>query len=228
MVDRSAWAAMLKAKSAFDPHFTFHLGDFCDTACFRTGATNAEKREGYRGDISTGLTHLDQLQPQLVLCGNHEARFYKAAQDGDGRIAELAGELVNHVERFVGDQLKAELVPYNGVLQGRMLGNYLLTHGTIYNVNAARDMAETYGNVIFGHTHTCADAMGRRVDQPRGINIGTLTDRRCMEYAHLRRQTIAWRQGWIYGEYCDTDLQPFLHIHQNEGHKIEFPHAQAA
>lgn len=225
MVDRSAWDAMLQAKKAFDPDFTFHLGDFIDTTCWRSGASGSDLAEDYRGDVATGLIHLDQMQPQLVLSGNHEARLWRELGNKDGRIAGLADELIKHIRSQV-KQWGAEFVEYDGILQGRYLGNYLLTHGTIYNQMACRDMAEMYGNVIFGHTHTAGSAAGRRTDRPNGINIGTLTDVRSMDYAHCRRQTLAWRQAWIYGEYTSDELIPNLHIHKNE--PLEFEKAKHA
>ena len=225
MVDRSAWGAMLKAKKAFKPDFTFHLGDFVDTTCWRSGASGGDLAEDYRGDISTGLTHIDQLEPQLVLCGNHEARLWRELNNKDGKIAGLASELISHIRKAV-IKGNAEFVEYDGILQGRMLGDFLLTHGTIYNQMACRDMAEMYGNVIFGHTHTAGIGQGRGARRPMGINIGTLTDLRSMDYAHCRRQTLAWRQAWVYGEYTDNELQANLHIHNDE--KIEFPKAEKA
>ena len=225
MVDRSAWQAMLKAKESHDPHFTFHLGDFVDTTCWRSGASGGDLADDYRGDISTGLTHLDQLQPQLVLCGNHEARLWRELNNKDGKIAGLASELISHIRRAV-IKGNAEFVEYDGILQGRMLGDFLLTHGTIYNQMACRDMAEMYGNVIFGHTHTAAIQQARGMNQAMGVNVGTLTCKHAMEYAHCRRQTLAWRQAWVFGEYCDTKLMPNLHIHANE--PIKFEKAQNA
>ena len=225
LVDRSAWQAMLKAKESHDPHFTFHLGDFVDTTCWRSGASGGDLAEDYRGDISTGLTHLDQLQSQLVLCGNHEARLWRELNNKDGKIAGLASELISHIRKQV-TQWGAEFVEYNGLFQGRMLGNFCLTHGTIYNQMACRDMAETYGNVIFGHTHTAGIQQARGMNQAIGVNIGTLTDRAEMHYANCRRQTLAWRQAWVYGEYCDNELIPNLHIHKNE--PIKFEKAQNA
>ena len=224
-VDKSAWSAMLKAKEAFDPAFTFHLGDFVDTTGWRSGARGGDLADDYRGDISTGLVHLDQLRPQLVLCGNHEARLWRELRNEDGRIAGLADELIGHMRKNITKQ-GAEFVEYNGVFQGRMLGDYLLTHGTIYNQMVCRDMAERYGNVIFGHTHTAGIAQARSARPAQGVNIGTLTDVREMEYAHTRPQTFAWRQAWVYGEYTDDELIPQLHIHKHE--PITFPKAAKA
>ena len=38
LASRSALNALLKFKADFRPHFTAHLGDFCDTTAWRSGA----------------------------------------------------------------------------------------------------------------------------------------------------------------------------------------------
>ena len=117
--------------------------------------------------------------------------------------------------------LNAELVEYKGIWEGRMLGSALLTHGSIFNVNAARDMAEMYGGgdvkqVVFGHTHTVGIGMARHQQPSMGINIGCMTDQRNMDYAANRRQTLAWTNAFIYGEYCKNDFKHHLEIVDNE------------
>jgi hypothetical protein len=106
-------------------------------------------------------------------------------------------------------------IPYTGVWQVYKLGNYTFTHGTIYNENSARDMAEMYGNVIFAHTHKTMQQVGRRIDSPIGISVGTLTRRGAMDYANTRRSTLGWSQGFVFGEYDDNSLHPTLHTHDN-------------
>lgn len=34
-----------------------------------------------------------------------------------------------------------------------------------------------------------------------------------MEYANTRISTLAWSQGFVYGEYNELSLHPKLHIH---------------
>ena len=111
--------------------------------------------------------------------------------------------------------MNALLIPYTGVWQFYQLANYKFTHGTIYNETAARDMAEMYGNVIFAHTHKPTQAVGRRIDSPIGISVGTLTRRGAMDHANTRRSTLGWGQGFVYGEYNDNSLYPQLHSHDN-------------
>lgn len=212
-VDREAWTAALKFKRDLRPDFAFHLGDFCDTSAFRSGRSENDGSEPVEPDLVTGLNHLGELEPQLVLCGNHEQRLWRFLGSRNEVVAYAAHHAVMQLRDTVR-HLKAELVEYEGIWSGRMLGNHLLTHGTIYNVNAARDMAEMYGNVIFGHTHTVAIGTGRRADRPTGYNIGALVSAPNMDYAANRRQTMAWTSAWVHGEYCDNDCRPTLHIHR--------------
>jgi hypothetical protein len=103
------------------------------------------------------------------------------------------------------------LLPYTGIEQGRTIGGYFYTHGTVYGENCCRDMAEMYGNVVSAHTHRCAVAKGRRSDNPTGYCVGTLTRKGAMEYAKCRRATMAWSQGFVFGEYCSDQSQLYLH-----------------
>lgn len=78
-------------------------------------------------------------------------------------------------------------------------------------------MAEMYckdgvGVVISAHTHAPGMAMGRRDDNPLGVNVGTLTRRACMDYANNRRKTFSWGQAICFGEYCDDLLIPTLYV----------------
>ena len=212
-VDRDAWRAALKAQSDYNPHFTFHLGDFCDTGAFRSGRGENDGSDPVDPDLTSGLVHLRELEPQLILCGNHEQRLWRYLSSRNDIVAYASHQAINCIHRCASD-LHAELVEYTGIWSGRMLGNHLLTHGTIYNVNAARDMAEMYGNVIFGHTHTVAIGKGRRIDNPTGYNIGALVSAPNMDYAANRRQTMAWTTAWVRGEYCDNDCRPEIIIHR--------------
>lgn len=225
-IDRQAWDEALAHKRDFAPHFTAHLGDYCDTTAFM-GAHGAEANpEPVSPDIETGLMHLNMLEPQLVMDGNHDQRPYRYLNSKSEIKAYAAFHATQAMQKCIRQELKAEHHLYTGGEQGVMLGNFRLMHGTIYNVNAARDMAETYGNVIFVHTHTVAVANARHHSQAQGINAGCLLDVKAMTYAQNRRQTKAWQHAWVYGEYCDTECRPILHTRRMPEENI--PHAQQA
>lgn len=230
-INRRAWDKALAIKKDLDPDFTFHLGDFLDTTAFMSGmAGSGREQESPKADLECGLFHLQTMEPDLVLCGNHEDRLWRHLESKSYIVAEYAHDIIGKVQAACKG-MGSELVPYSGQFQGVMMGPALLTHGTIFNVNAARDMAETYGSnevrfVIFGHTHTVAIGMARAAHGCMGINVGALTDRRAMEYAKNRRQTWAWVNACITGEYCDNDMVYQLHVLDQE--KAIFNQAEAA
>jgi hypothetical protein len=110
-------------------------------------------------------------------------------------------------------------IPYDGVFQRLVIGNVTFTHGTIYNENSARDMAEMYGGqVIFAHTHRAQIGEGRTFQESTGYCVGTLTRRGEMDYAKCRRATFGWRQGLVFGEIGPKDSAIWL-LTRNEFQK---------
>ena len=194
----------------------FHLGDFTDTNAWMSSNPDGEG-EAVDEDLSLGIQHLEELGVTLALAGNHEARLWKHLTSGNQLKAYAAQKAVAFLEESIA-RIGAKFVKYQGVYSTHRIGNGILTHGTIYNENSARDMAELYAKggvnlVISAHTHRCAYAKGRRDDNPTGINVGTLTREMAMEYANIRKATLAWSQGFAWGEYCDDRCVAWLHEH---------------
>lgn len=223
LIDPLASKAVVDFVKAFKPHRFDHLGDFTDLSPMMGGG--AGQGDPLAPDVEEGLAFIEMLKAfkdlELVLHeGNHEARLRRLAQSTNEVVAECARLLLLQIEQCA-KKLKAKYLPYKGIWSGDRVGNALLTHGSIYNENACRDMAEMYCKggvsvVIFGHTHAPGMAMGRRDDNPIGINVGTLTRRACMDYANSRRKTLSWGQAIVYGEYCDDLLVPTLYVHPLE------------
>ena len=132
--------------------------------------------------------------------GNHENRIPRLLNHRNALISYAAQQATKFIdEAFV--KIGCRRIPYNGVFQRLVVGNVTFTHGTIYNENSARDMAEMYGgNVIFAHTHRAQIGEGRTIKESTGYCVGTLTRRGEMDYAKARRATLGWRQGIVYGE----------------------------
>ena len=71
--DDEAIKAVLKFKRTWKPHRNIHLGDFIDTAAFRSGAIGTpDEAVDLVGDLGHGLNFLRALEPTDVLNGNHE------------------------------------------------------------------------------------------------------------------------------------------------------------
>jgi len=223
LIDPIAGKAVTDFVKAFEPHRFDHAGDFTDLSPLM--GNGAGQGDPLAPDVEEGLAFLEQLKAYkdlelIIHDGNHEARLWRLSQSKNEVIAECARSLLLQIQQHAL-KLKAKQVPYRGIWSGARIGNGFITHGSIYNENACRDMAEMYAKdgvsvVIFGHTHAPGIAMGRRDDNPIGINVGTLTRRACMDYANTRRKTFSWGQAICYGEYSDNLVVPTLYVHPLE------------
>jgi hypothetical protein len=199
------------------PAIRIHLGDFCDTAAFRSGARGTSDESDPVGpDIDSGLTFLREMRATHVLCGNHEDRLWRMRESPNAVVADAAQKAVQAIEDCC-NELGAVLVAYDGVFQRLHLGDTTFCHGTMYGENATRDHAEAFGNVVHAHTHRAALAYGRRSDNPRGIGVGTLSCKREHGYAKARRATLAWSQAYCYGgvTHNSSSLNLCLGPHEN-------------
>jgi len=210
-VDKVAAAAVCKFREAWKPSMVVHLGDFVDTAAFRSGAKGSSDESTPIGpDIDAGCKFLQELRPTMVITGNHEQRLYRLQDHHNAIISDCAMSIVSRLQKQM-KQLKAEYVENWSIRDYRMVGNYKLMHGFTFSENAGRDMAESMGNVIFGHTHRPSVSKGRRDDNPSGYCVGTLANIPNMDYASARRSTQSWAGGFVWGEYCDDRTVLWLH-----------------
>jgi predicted phosphodiesterase len=228
--DRTALDAVIKARAGWlrpdSGDQMVHLGDFTDTLAWMTSNEDGEG-EPVSEDIALGLQHLEELGVTLALGGNHEVRLWKHLQSSNQIKAYAAAQAIKTLEEGVA-AIGAKFVKYKGVYSTVRLGDGIFTHGTIFNENACRDMAEMYAKggvrkVISGHTHRCGVGMGRRDDNPVGFNPGTLTREECMDYALTRRATLSWSQGFVYGEYCDDEMVAWLHVQPRHATEWRLP-----
>jgi predicted phosphodiesterase len=209
--DKTAISAVLRMREKWRPDLVIHLGDWCDTTAFRSGAIGtSDESEPVAPDIDGGIAFLKELRPTHVLDGNHEDRIPRMLSHRNALVAYAAQQATNFIdESFI--KIGCRRIPYDGVFQRLVIGNVTFTHGTIYNENSARDMAEMYGgNVVFAHTHRAQIGEGRTIKESTGYCVGTLTRRGEMDYAKARRATLGWRQGIVYGEIGPKDSAVWL------------------
>jgi Calcineurin-like phosphoesterase len=209
--DKTALEAVLSMREKWNPTIVVHLGDWCDTTAWRSGANGSpDESEPVSPDIDGGIAFLRDYRPTHVLDGNHEDRIPKHLNDRRAIVAYAAQQASNYIDENF-QKIGCRRIPYDGVYQRLVIGNVTFTHGTIYNENSARDMAEIYkGNVVFAHTHRAQVGEGRTIDESTGYCVGTLTRRGEMDYAKARRATLGWRQGMVYGEIGPKDSAVWL------------------
>lgn len=209
--DPIATSAVLDFRARWKPDLMAHLGDWTDMTALRAGAKGGpDETEPIAPDIERGLEFLEQLECNLVFCGNHEQRAFRLAHHYNAVVQLAARTIICEMQKTC-DKLHAELVPWDVFGGWRPVGNFLLGHGTMFNENCPRDHAEAFGNCIFGHWHRTGQAKGRRLDNPTGYCVGTLTRIGNMDYASNRRSTLAWSQGMAFGYYTDNQTVVWLH-----------------
>ena len=224
-INRAAADELMRFKREFSPHITIHLGDFLDTTAFMRSAGPDERGQSVIDDCTAGIDFLRELQPNVVFVGNHDYRLYKETRCSDKRVEAAAQYVIERLEACVA-LLGADLVPYTGVLDGigwRRIGRVVFGHGVMYGEQAARDHAEAFGrSCVFGHTHKLLRQPGRTMTASTGYSIGCLCDKPAMRYAAGRRATMAWDNGWLYGEIMEDE--EWLHLHSaRAGKATEIP-----
>ena len=203
-IDPEARAAALAFKERWKPDTTIHLGDFIDLSGFRAGAVRDSNDPDHADDIITdlvaGVEFLHELEPQYILCGNHEARLYRLSKSPNAVLAYAANMTIGKIQQ-TAESLKAKLTPYSN-RSWIELGDTKFMHGHMCNVAAIRDHAEAHGNVVIAHLHRVGWERARRSDSASGYCVGMLADFG-MEYASATRSNLAWSQGFAYGYYSD-------------------------
>lgn len=206
--DDDAIKQVLKFKRLWKPHRVIHLGDFIDTAAFRSGASGtADEAVELKGDLGHGLNFLRALEPTDVLIGNHEVRLYNAAQHYNAVKAYAAQAMIDETRNLLRSMKTQYIETYDINRSWITLGDTKFLHGWVYSEDAIKQHAEHYGKVVLAHLHRPGIEPGRRSDNPVGHCVGFLADRDKLGYATARRSTARWALGFGYGEYRDGDCQ---------------------
>lgn len=204
--DPEALKTVLKFKSIYKPHRTFHLGDFVDMAAFRSGAhgTNDEFMS-IESDLTHGLNFLKELRPTDLLNGNHEIRLWKLAEHHNAIISTAAGRIINDI-KDLAVRMKTNYVEHYDVNRSWIqLADTKMMHGWWFSEQAIRDHAESHGKCVIAHLHRTGSAQGRRSDHPTAYCVGTLANIPALTYANTRRATLAWNHGFCWGEFSDEE-----------------------
>ena len=160
-----------EATEDFKPHLRIFGGDLVDARPLRRGAGPEERAESMVDDWQKGLNFLCDWKPTHALLGNHDIRLYHLAEADKGVESDFAHSGIMQLEETF-KKINCEWLPYHkrkGVFE---FGKLKFLHGFFSGVNSARQMALTYGNCVFGHTHTISEhsipGLSRRVARGAG------------------------------------------------------------
>lgn len=223
LVHPQALEDVLEFKRRFQPDIRFELGDFVDTAAFRSGAAGTkDEAKSPRDDEARAHSWLDRYEPNRVAFGNHDWRLYELQDHPKGIVSALAtemwGKLVGHVER-----LGAKWVPYDIEDGWLSEGGTFWGHGFMYSANAVRDHAEMLGGpVVMAHLHTPQQVEGRTLRDSTSFCVGALADDRKLTYGRRRRNSLTHGHGLVYGEMSETESHLWL-VRSPNGEHLHFP-----
>lgn len=203
-------------------------GDLLDLEAFMGSVKDRDSVEPVADDVDEGIRILNRIADACLAVGahlvfnegNHEARLWRAIS-GNNEMAAFAAFKIQQDMKQAVRRAGGTYIEYRGIWKGYLLGaTCLITHGSVFNVNAARDMAMAYclrgiSTVIFNHTHSPGWAIGNRDDAPMGINAGHLQRRAhpAASFADGRLKTFSWMPGCAFGEFADDACVPQLYVH---------------
>jgi len=205
-IDPEARDAVLQFADRWKPKTRLHLGDEIDFAAFRGGAikdsNSADHSESVNDDIEAAITFHAEFAPHFLTLGNHDDRPYNLRNSPNALLAHAAQSSINQLER-AWKKARTTVLPYHP-RRFVDLGGTKFLHGFVYNVAAIRDTAETYGSsTVMAHIHRTGEEQARTLYVATGYAVGMLF-KFDAQYSKTKRQSLAHKQGFAYGEYCDT------------------------
>jgi predicted phosphodiesterase len=172
-------------------------GDIWDFRAWRKGADEEEKRERVRIDFEAGMRFVEEYRPTHITLGNHDVRLWDQRERGNGPMACYAGELIEQFDALTR-KLKTKVLPYDkskGILR---IGKLKVAHGFFDGQNAARQMAQAYGSILFGHGHAIDVASSPSDERRAARMIGCLCQLR-FQYNRTHVGSLRQAHGWAYG-----------------------------
>ena len=210
LADPKALKAVLSFCEKWKPNTRIHLGDYIDTAAFRSGARGTEDETiSLESDLAAGIQFLRNYRPDVLLNGNHDIRLWDNLDHHNAIISECARAIIRQIEFSLPK--KCQFIKTYDIRSSYVtLGDTIFAHGWFYNEMALRDHAEHFGRCVIAHLHKVGQAPGRRVDSPTGYCVGMLGDPALFTYAQRKRAISQWSQGFSWGEYNEKECIVYL------------------
>lgn len=194
--EEAAVKAFFKFLKDWKPEIRIHGGDCFDLKALRKQADGEEKRASLQLDFQMGTEFLYRLKPTVFLNGNHDQRLWDHAAKNNGPISDLCGQCITQLEKDLKKLNCKVHLPYDKRKGIYTLGHLKAAHGYCLGVNAAREMARTYGTVMFGHNHTSQQVAVEGLETRIGFGSGCLCDLN-MDFQRASVKTLAHNHGWF-------------------------------
>ena len=195
------------------PELRIHAGDLFDFAALRNGASQEEKAQSMLEDWKAGIDFAKRLfsggNRKVYLRGNHCERLYDLKFKSEGVLRDFADQKTRELEQRLRSW-GVEMLPYDARHGLFKIGKMQVIHGYKSGINATRQHATIYRNVIHGHDHAQGIVPVENLDGP-ALAMGT----GCMckiDMPYNQRQTnkLRHQQGWVYGTlHADGTYQAF-------------------
>lgn len=207
-INKKVEAQLFQFKAQFKPDTTIHLGDNFDFSCLRSAASANERKDDLVEDVSAGLEFLERLRPDHLCWGNHDKRVLEYLHGFDyGRsipnrahssLEEYgASELYQKIAKMI-DKLRIKTVAY-GIRNSLKIGKWNFAHGYSHCDVPAKNMAQLFGNVIFGDIHHFSQYTTKTPERFRGYSVGSLCRDEDMYYQLSQPASLRHENGWAYG-----------------------------
>jgi hypothetical protein len=194
--DRRAAALFREFVRFYRPSRRWFLGDLFDFRPWRVGADEEERRERIAEDFEAGIDFMAWYRPHVITLGNHDIRLWDT-RDRGGPMADFADSLIKRFEKLA-ECLGVRVLPYDKRKGVHREGRLKMAHGFFDGTTAARQMAQSYGSILFGHGHAIDVATTPGPEPRAGRMIGCLC-RLDFRYNRSHVATLRQRHGWAYG-----------------------------
>lgn len=195
LIDPKAETAFRGFVADFRPTLRIHGGDAFDFTAWRRGAGVDDKLSGMKEDVERGTEFLAWFKPHVWTLGNHDDRLIRVMENDHLEEKRMLASIL--WDAILHSIPKCQTIHY-GKFNFYRLGDYKVMHGVHHGEHAARQAAQSYGNVIAGHVHRPDTQSAPHVDGATGYTSGCLC-RLDMDYNKTHANTLAQKHGWIYG-----------------------------
>lgn len=200
--DRASVKIFKASVDALKPKLKIFGGDLWNFAALRRGADEDEKSIRLKEDFDAGIEFLDWYSPDVFLLGNHDQRLWDAVKRErvrkSGWLAELADQYIDLFTKFAKAK-GIRVLPYNKTQGVYRTNGVAFSHGFGSGATITTNMANAYGDVVFGHAHKFSVDTVMKGRTPRtGYGVGSLA-RKDMDYVRADLAALRQENGFAYG-----------------------------